>query len=144
MKISLNWLSHWIKNIPANLEHQLTMAGLEVDSISVAAPNFSGVVIGEVKSIAPHPNADKLRIAMVDVGQTKLLQIVCGAPNVESNIKVPVALIGAVLPNDFKINASKLRGIDSEGMLCSAFELGISEDRSGLWKKRKWKRAGGL
>lgn len=132
MKISLSWLSHWIKNIPDDLDHRLTMAGLEVESINSAAPFFSGVVIGEVIDLQAHPDADKLRIAQVNIGTDAPLQIVCGAPNVALGIKVPTALIGAVLPNDFKIKPAQLRGVDSCGMLCSARELGLSEDHAGL------------
>ena len=132
MKISLSWLKHWIKDIPSDIDHRLTMAGLEVESMTKAAPNFSGVVIGEVIEVVSHPDADKLRIATVNVGQDTPLQIVCGAPNVAQGIKVPTALVGAVLPGEFKIKPSQLRGVDSFGMLCSARELGLSEDHSGL------------
>lgn len=132
MKISLSWLQHWIKDIPKDIDHRLTMAGLEVESVSMAAPCFSGVVIGEVIDVVPHPDADKLKIATVNVGHDMPLQIVCGAPNVAKGIKVPTALVGAVLPGEFKIKLSQLRGVESSGMLCSARELGLSEDHSGL------------
>lgn len=114
------------------LAHRLTMAGLEVEGIEPVAPEFSGVVVAEIKEIAQHPNADKLRICQVDAGTGELLQIVCGAPNAAKGIKVPLAMIGAVLPGNFKIGKGKLRGEDSFGMLCSAKELGISEESSGL------------
>ncbi len=114
------------------LAHRLTMAGLEVEGVEPVAPEFSGVVVAEIKEIAQHPNADKLRICQVDAGKGELLQIVCGAPNAAKGIKVPLAMIGAVLPGDFKIGKGKLRGEESFGMLCSAKELGISEESSGL------------
>ncbi len=108
------------------------MAGLEVEGVEPVAPEFSGVVVAEIKEIAQHPNADKLRICQVDAGTDELLQIVCGAPNAAKGIKVPLAMIGAVLPGNFKISKGKLRGEESFGMLCSAKELGISEESSGL------------
>ena len=114
------------------LADKLTMSGLEVDEMRRVAPPFSGVVIGEVLTLLPHPDADKLRVATVDVGQGEALQIVCGAPNVAVGVKVPTAMIGARLPGDFAIKKSKLRGVESQGMLCSAKELGIDEDASGL------------
>lgn len=115
-----------------DLAHRLTMAGLEVEGVEPVAPEFSGVVVAEIKEIAQHPNADKLRICQVDAGTGELLQIVCGAPNAAKGIKVPLATIGAVLPGNFKISKGKLRGEESFGMLCSAKELGISEESSGL------------
>ena len=134
MKVSERWLRTWVD--PAistpELVAQLTMAGLEVDSVSPAAPPFEKVVIGRVIDLNPHPDADRLRVAMVDVGGTEPLQIVCGAPNVAVGMCVPTALIGAVLPGDFKIKPSKLRGVQSQGMLCSAKELGLAESSDGL------------
>ncbi|MEO6699861.1 MAG: phenylalanine--tRNA ligase subunit beta, partial [Paraperlucidibaca sp.] len=118
----------------ADLAHQLTMAGLEVDAIESMAPAFSGVVVGRVVSIEPDPDADKLRVAMVDVGQPDLLQIVCGAANVRADIRVPVATVGAILPGDFRIKAAKLRGVASAGMLCAEQELGLAEQSDGLWE----------
>ncbi len=136
MKISRTWLSQWVAELPTLsnefLSNQLTMAGLEVDAISSAAPLFSGIVVGEVTAIAAHPDADKLRIATVNVGATDSLQIVCGAPNVAVGIRVPTALIGAILPDEMTIKKGKLRGVESWGMLCSARELGLSEDHNGL------------
>ncbi len=135
MLISEQWLRQWAN--PAlerdALVAQLSMAGLEVDSVTPAAAAFSGVVVGKVVSLEQHPDADRLRVAQVDVGQAQLLQIVCGAPNVAVGMHAPTAVIGALLPGDFKIKKSKLRGIESQGMLCSAKELGLSEDASGLW-----------
>ncbi|NOL49394.1 phenylalanine--tRNA ligase subunit beta [Pelistega europaea] len=131
-------LESWLREVAnpnlntQELADRLTMAGLEVEGVEPVAPAFSGVVVAEIKTIAQHPNADKLRICQVDAGTGELLQIVCGAPNAAAGIKVPLAMIGAVLPGNFKISKGKLRGEESFGMLCSARELGISEDSSGL------------
>lgn len=132
MKISKAWLQadFAITAETAELSKRLTMAGLEVDSITAVAGDFSGVVVGEVVELQAHPDADKLRVATVNAGG-ELLQIVCGAPNVAKGVKVPVALIGAQLPG-LSIKKSKLRGVESFGMLCSARELGMSDDHSGL------------
>ncbi|RLA17753.1 MAG: phenylalanine--tRNA ligase subunit beta [Gammaproteobacteria bacterium] len=113
------------------LVEQLTMAGLEVEGVEPAAADFSQIVVGEVVEIAPHPDADKLQVCKVSSG-TEQLQIVCGARNVAVGMKVPLALIGAVLPGDFKIKKSKLRGVESFGMLCSDKELGMAESADGL------------
>jgi len=114
------------------LSHSLTMAGLEVEETVPAAPPFSGVVVAHIVDIAPHPNADKLRICQVDDGSGALLQIVCGAPNAAAGIKIPLARVGAVLPGGMKIGVAKMRGVESSGMLCSARELGLSQDHAGL------------
>jgi phenylalanyl-tRNA synthetase beta chain len=119
------------------LADTLTMAGLEVEELKPVAPPFSGIVVGEIKEAAQHPNADKLRVCQVDVGQGALLSIVCGAPNARVGIKVPCALVGAELPpgedgKPFAIKIGQLRGVDSYGMLCSARELKLSEDHGGL------------
>ena len=114
-----------------DLAEKLTMAGLEVEEIISAAPDFSGVIIAQVEALEKHPDADKLKVVRVNTG-SETLQIVCGAPNVVLNGKYPLALIGAQLPNDLKIKKGKLRGIESFGMLCSARELGMSDDHSGL------------
>ena len=108
------------------------MAGLEVDSVTPAGADFSGVVIAEVLTTQQHPDADKLKVCTVNIGQTEPLQIVCGASNVRPGLKVPAALVGASLPGDFKIKQAKLRGVESSGMLCSEKELGIATDASGL------------
>jgi phenylalanyl-tRNA synthetase beta chain len=115
----------------------LTMGGLEVEDLRPVAPPFEKVVVGEIKECVQHPNADRLRVCQVDVGQGALLNIVCGAPNARVGIKVPTALVGAVLPpgddgKPFEIRLGKLRGVESQGMLCSARELKLSEDHSGL------------
>lgn len=132
MKISKAWLQadFAIAAEAQELSKRLTMAGLEVDGLLPAAAEFSGVVVGEVLDLVAHPDADKLRVATVNAGGEPL-QIVCGAPNVAKGVKVPVALIGAQLPG-LVIKKSKLRGVESFGMLCSARELGMSEDHSGL------------
>ena len=120
------------------LAETLTMAGLEVEDVHPAAPMFSGVVVGQVRAVQPHPNADKLRVCQVDVGQSELLQIVCGAPNVIEGMSVPCAVVGAELPPQqegqgaFRIGTAKMRGVNSQGMLCSARELGLSADHAGL------------
>src|SRR5690606_15078432 len=114
------------------LAHKLTMAGLEIEGTAPVAPPFSGIVVAHIDDIRPHPNADKLRICTVDDGSGEPLQIVCGAPNAAKGMKVPLARIGAVLPGDFKISKARMRGEDSFGMLCSARELGLSEDHGGL------------
>lgn len=118
----------------ATLCHRLTMAGLEVDAIMPVAPAFSGVVIGEVLATEQHPDADKLRVTRVSIGQGEPLQIVCGAANVRPGLRVPVATVGAVLPGDFRIKEAKLRGVASFGMLCAEQELGLAEQSDGLWE----------
>lgn len=134
MKFSERWLREWIDPgvDRATLAHQLTMAGLEVDAVDPVAPKFSHVVVGEVLKVEPHPDADKLRVCEVNVGQREPLTIVCGAANVAPGLRVPTALVGAELPNDLKITRAKLRGVESHGMLCSAKELGLAEQASGL------------
>ncbi|MFC6439828.1 phenylalanine--tRNA ligase subunit beta [Bowmanella sp. JS7-9] len=134
MKFSESWLREWVNPAVSRdeLAHQITMAGLEVDSVEAVAGEFSGVVIGEVVECGQHPDADKLRVTKVNVGADELLDIVCGAPNCRQGLKVAVAVVGAVLPGDFKIKKAKLRGQPSHGMLCSFSELGISEDHSGI------------
>ncbi|HEX2543413.1 MAG TPA: phenylalanine--tRNA ligase subunit beta, partial [Ramlibacter sp.] len=115
----------------------LTMGGLEVEELRPVAPPFTKVVVGEIKEAVQHPNADRLRVCQVDVGQGTLLNIVCGAPNARVGIRVPTALVGAELPpgedgKPFAIKLGKLRGVESQGMLCSARELQLSEDHGGL------------
>ncbi|WP_020146209.1 phenylalanine--tRNA ligase subunit beta [Thioalkalivibrio sp. ALJ15] len=134
MRISIQWLRDWLQidETPEELGHRLTMAGLELDAIEAAAPAFSGVRVGRVAKVEPHPDADRLRVCQVDVGEAEPLTIVCGAPNVHEGMVAPVAVVGAVLPDNFKIKKSKLRGVASAGMLCSARELGLAEDAEGL------------
>ncbi len=134
MQISEAWLREHV-NPAINTEElvaQLTMAGLEVDSVQPAGAVFSGVVIGEVVAMGQHPDADRLRVCQVAVGEAEPLQIVCGASNVRVGLKIPAALCGAVLPGDFKIKKSKLRGVESFGMLCSEKELGLAAEANGL------------
>ena len=134
MQISEAWLREYVNPAVSTeqLVEQLTMAGLEVDSVVPAAAVFSGVVVGEVVAMEQHPDADRLRVCQVAVGEAEPLQIVCGASNVRVGLRIPAALIGAVLPGDFKIKKSKLRGVESFGMLCSEKELGLAADASGL------------
>jgi phenylalanyl-tRNA synthetase beta chain len=134
MKFSEQWLREWVN--PAisteQLAHELTMAGLEVDAVEPVAGSFTEVVVGEIVEAVQHPDADKLRVCKVAVGQAEPLQIVCGAPNARVALRAPTAVIGAVLPGDFKIKRAKLRGVESFGMLCSAKELGLSDASEGL------------
>ncbi len=135
MKFSENWLRTWANPDLASdeLSHLLTMAGLEVEALENVAPEFNSVVVAEVLSVEKHPDADRLNVCQVNVGEAAPLTIVCGAANVQAGIKVPCARIGAVLPNDFRIKQAKVRGMDSFGMLCSSKELGITEESDGLW-----------
>ncbi len=140
MQFPESWLRQFC-NPPLNtdaLADMLTMAGLEVEEVRPAAPAFSGVRVGLVRDVQPHPNADKLRVCRVDVGGAEPLQIVCGAPNVTVGMFAPCATVGAQLPpqqdgqEPFRIATAKMRGVESYGMLCSARELGLSADHSGL------------
>ncbi|HFQ9143097.1 TPA: phenylalanine--tRNA ligase subunit beta [Acinetobacter baumannii] len=134
MKISENWLRTWVN--PAidsdTLSDQLTMLGLEVDELAPVAKPFTGVVVGEVLTVEQHPDADRLRVTTVNIGSGEPLQIVCGAPNVRAGMKAPVATIGAILPGDFKIKKGKLRGVESQGMLCGASEIDLEDRIDGL------------
>lgn len=136
MKFSENWLREWVnpKVSSEELADVLTMGGLEVEEMTQAAPAFSGVVVGEIVACERHPDADKLNVCQVNVNAAAPLQIVCGAPNARVGIRVPCAMVGAVLPGDFKIKDAKLRGVASSGMLCSAKELGINPDAAGLYE----------
>ncbi|MCK0153149.1 phenylalanine--tRNA ligase subunit beta [Alcanivorax sp. S6407] len=133
MLVNEAWLREWVN--PAvdtdTLVKQLTMAGLEVDGVEAAAPEFSGVVVGVVESCEQHPDADKLRVCQVSNG-TDTTQVVCGASNVRPGLKIPFAQVGAKLPGDFKIKKAKLRGVESNGMLCGASELGLEDLIDGL------------
>ncbi len=141
MQFPISWLREFC-NPPLStqqLADALTMAGLEVEDAKTVAPPFTQVVIGEIKECAQHPNADRLRVCQVEAGQGKLLNIVCGAPNARVGIRIPVALVGAELPpgedgKPFQIKLGKLRGVESQGMLCSAKELKISEANEGLYE----------
>jgi len=134
MKFSEQWLREWVSPSVSTeeLAHRLTMAGLEVDAIENVAGEFSKVVVGEVLTVSKHPDADKLKICTVNIGEAEALQIVCGASNVVIGMRVPAALVGAKLPGGLKIKKGKLRGEASHGMLCSAVELGLAEQADGL------------
>jgi len=133
MKLPLSWLKEYVdfEMSPKELASLLTFSGTEVEGIRTIGGDFSGLVVGEVLSVERHPNADRLTVCQVNDG-TSTLTVVCGAPNVSAGIKVPLATIGATLPNGLKIKKAKVRGIESFGMLCAADELGLSEDHSGL------------
>ena len=134
MKFSESWLRKLVdpKLTSEELSHLLTMAGLEVEALDPVAPAFDSVVVAHVLEVVKHPDADRLNVCQVDTGSGTPTTIVCGAPNVAVGLKVPCALPGAKLPGDFTIKIAKVRGIESSGMLCSAKELGIDEDASGL------------
>jgi phenylalanyl-tRNA synthetase beta chain len=134
MRFSESWLREWV-DPPVDtraLADQLSMAGLEVDAVEPAAPAFSGIVVGLVEALEPHPDAEKLRVCRVDIGSGEPQQIICGAANVRAGMRVPVATLGAVLPGDLKIKRAKLRGVESLGMICSAKELGLAESSAGI------------
>ena len=142
MKFSESWLREWVNPALSSdeLAHQITMAGLEVDGVDPVAGEFSGVVIGEVVECGPHPDADKLQVTKISLGdyssatveKGELIDIVCGAKNCRKGLKVAVATVGAVLPGDFKIKKAKLRGVPSFGMLCSESEIGLADDSAGI------------
>lgn len=134
MKLSKLWLREWVNFSLSEhqLAEQLTMAGLEVDAVSPVAGEFTHVIVAEVLSTKPHPNADKLTVCEVNANTDKPLQVVCGAANVRPGLKVALAMVGACLPGDFKIKESKLRGELSQGMLCSVSELGMAEQSEGI------------
>ncbi|MFS1511508.1 phenylalanine--tRNA ligase subunit beta [Chengkuizengella sp. SCS-71B] len=130
MKVSYQWLAEYVDvsgYTASDLAEKLTRSGVEVDVVEKLNKGVTGVVVGYVKTCEKHPNADKLNLCTVDVGQEEELQIICGAKNIEAGQKVPVAVPGAVLPGNFKIKKAKLRGIESNGMICSAKELGMND-----------------
>lgn len=133
MQFSENWLRQFVDPDldSAALAHVLTMAGLEVEEVAAVAPDFSQVVVGEIVGAERHPDADRLQLCRVDVGQAEPLQIVCGAPNARVGLKVPCALVGATLPG-LRIKQARVRGVESFGMLCSSRELGLSDAHEGL------------
>ncbi len=135
MKLSERWLRTLVDPPldTAGLADALTMAGLEVEEMTPAAPPFSGVVVAKIEAVRPHPDADRLRVCTVSVGGPGTLQIVCGAPNAVAGMKVPCATIGAQLPGGLAIGKADVRGVESSGMLCSAQELGLDDDASGLY-----------
>jgi phenylalanyl-tRNA synthetase beta chain len=132
----MNVPEHWLRSFcdPSmktdKLAQLLTMSGLEVEACAPVAPPFSGVVVGEILKVERHPNADKLTVCTVAAGK-QALQVVCGAPNARPGMKAPLATVGTKL-GDLEIKAAQLRGVESRGMLCSAKELGLSDDHSGL------------
>lgn len=134
MKVSLNWLRDYIEYdaSPAALADLLTMAGIEVEGVLQRGVHLDQVVVAQITSSEQHPNADRLSVCRVDDGSGQPRQIVCGAKNFQAGDKVPLALPGATLPGDFKIKVGKLRGVESEGMLCSGKELGVADDADGL------------
>jgi phenylalanyl-tRNA synthetase beta chain len=133
VKISEKWLREWVspRLSTEELADQITMAGLEVDAIDPVAKAFSNVVVAQILSVEPHPDADKLRICQVSTG-SGTVQVVCGAPNARAGLKAPLAQVGAELPGNFIIKPAKLRGVESRGMLCAEQELGLSEMSDGL------------
>ncbi|RZV48904.1 MAG: phenylalanine--tRNA ligase subunit beta, partial [Pseudomonadales bacterium] len=139
MKISEAWLREWVDPgmSTSELVHTLTMAGLEVDGVAPAAPEFSGVLVGQIEAVEPHPDAEKLRVCSVTDGLSNF-QVVCGAPNAAVGMKIPFAKVGAELSardagaEALKIKKAKLRGVESFGMLCGASELGLEDVVDGL------------
>ncbi|MDD3276987.1 MAG: phenylalanine--tRNA ligase subunit beta, partial [Kiritimatiellales bacterium] len=134
MKFALSWLKEYVDfdDTLEDLSDKLTFAGLEVENIETLGGTFEGVIVGEVLSIEPHPNADKLRLCTVNYGAAETLQVVCGAPNVTVGGKYPFAPVGTTLPCGIKLKKAKIRGVESLGMLCAKDELGLGEDHSGL------------
>ncbi len=135
MKVSLKWLSEYV-DVPADIKafcDKLDLTGTGVEGVETLGATFDGVVVGFVETCDPHPDSDHMHVVTVNVGGAEPVQIVCGAPNIAAGIKVPVATVGAVLPGDFKIKKSKLRGQVSCGMCCSKRELGLGTDHEGIW-----------
>lgn len=135
MKVSLKWLSDYV-DVPSNIKEfcdRLDLTGTGVEGVETLGATFDGVVVGYVETCEEHPDSDHMHVVTVDVGGEEPIQIVCGAPNIAQGIKVPVATVGAVLPGDFKIKKSKLRGVASCGMCCSKRELGLGTDHEGIW-----------
>ena len=135
MLVSLKWLSEYI-DVPSDVKEfcdRLDLTGTGVEGVERTGDAFDGVVVGHVLTCVDHPDSDHMHVVTVDVGSEEPVQIVCGAPNIAAGIKVPVATIGAVLPGDFKIKKSKLRGVASCGMCCSQRELGMGTDHEGIW-----------
>ncbi len=134
MRVSLNWLKDYV-DIPIGVDelaHQLTMLGLEIEAIERPGADIKSVVVGEIQSIEPHPDADKLVVCKTDVAAGGTLQIVCGAKNMSVGDRVPTALVGATLPGGFEITKRRMRGLESCGMMCSPKELGLGDDHAGL------------
>lgn len=136
MLVSENWLREWVNpDLPIEqIAETLTMAGLEVDSIHPQSPEFSDVVVAQVLSVEPHPDAKKLKLCQLDDGSDESIRVVCGADNVSRGIKVPLARVGARLPDEVKIGNTRIRGVESLGMICSAMELGLAEKSDGIMR----------
>ena len=135
MLVSYKWLQDYVEIPwePEELAHRLTMAGLEVEGLAPLAPELSRVYVGLVRACVQHPKADSLQVCSVDVGNQGEFNIVCGAPNVAAGQNVAVALEGANLPGGLVIRETEIRGVPSQGMICSQAELGISDDHGGIW-----------
>jgi phenylalanyl-tRNA synthetase beta chain len=134
MRIPCDWLTEWVQ-VPwdaRTLGSRLTMAGFELESLTTAAPAFTNVVVAQIVSAEPHPQADKLQVCAVSIGSAAPLQIVCGAANARAGLRTALAMVGAELPGDLRIGQAKLRGVESQGMLASGRELGISESHEGI------------
>jgi len=134
MYLSLNWLKEYVKfkQTPEQVAEVLTLGGFEVEKVNYWGKGMEGIVVGQVKTIISHAEADKLSVCKVDIGKAQPLTIVCGAKNVKAGQKVPVAVIDSVLPNGMKIERRRIRGIDSEGMICAEDELGLGENHAGI------------
>ncbi|HEY5621679.1 MAG TPA: phenylalanine--tRNA ligase subunit beta, partial [Pontiella sp.] len=134
MKVPVSWLKEYVdfEDTIEGLSDKLTFAGLEVEAIETIGSSFDGVVVGEVLTVEPHPDADKLRLCTVNYGAEETMQVVCGAPNVEVGGKYPFAPVGTTLPCGITLKRAKIRGVESMGMLCAKDELGLGEDHSGL------------
>ena len=134
MKFSENWLREWVspKVSSEQLGHQLTMAGLELDGVEAASADLSGVIVAKIESVEPHPDADKLQVCLVNVGNGKTQQIVCGAKNARVGLTTALATVGSKLPGGINIKAAELRGVESFGMLCASTELGLDEQGDGI------------
>src|SRR6267143_5327713 len=135
MKVTWSWLQAWVElpRTPEELAHALAMRGFPVASIQKGVALDPAIVVGRVLEVAPHPNADRLRLCVVEIGGGTKLSVVCGAPNVAAGQLVAVAQIGAKLPDGTKLRKSKIRGVESEGMICSERELGLSRESEGIW-----------
>ena len=134
MRFPLSWLREWltIEADEADLLHRLTMAGLEVEEVEAQGVGLDQLVVALIEQCEPHPDADRLRVCQVNAGGDERLQIVCGAPNARVGLRVPLIGVGRSLPDGTQIRRAKLRGVESAGMLCSARELGLSEEHDGL------------
>ena len=132
MLVSYNWLKQYtnVEDNAADLAEKITRGGIEIEGVDYLAEELSNVVVGYVESKEKHPDAEKLSVCQVNVGEEENLQIVCGAPNVEAGQKVVVALSGAMMPSGLLIKKSKLRGVESNGMLCSKRELGLPQEEA--------------